>query len=197
MKNKKIALYGGAFSPPHLGHASVMEAVLRLFPCDEIWVMPSTNRHDKKVSASGSDRLKMLEILIQELFPSSKIPIIISDFELQMDKPTVTYETLKALDEKYPDNKFYFVLGSENLEVIETKWINGKKLLQEANFIAIKNPLIPLSNKLPSNITILDDLPWTKISSTFVRKLIAQGQSGLPYISKGVAEYIKGHNLYK
>src|SRR3989344_7691515 len=152
--------------------------------------MPSADRHDKTVTASGEHRVKMLEIMTAELFPKPKIPILISDFELRLNKPTVTYETLKWLKEKYPNHKFHFVLGSENLGIIETKWVNGKKLFQEANFIAIKNPLVSLPNKLPSRITIIDDVAWSDISSTFVRKLLAQGYSGLPYLTKGVAEYI-------
>ena len=188
--NKQIALYGGTFSPPHLGHASVIEALLRLFPCDEVWVMPSADRHDKTVTASGEHRVKMLEIMIAELFLKPKMPILISDFELRLSKPTVTYETLKLLKEKYPNHDFHFVIGLENLGVIETRWINGKKLFREADFIAIKNPLVPLPNKLPPHITIIDDVAWSDISSTFVRKLLAQGYSGLPYLTKGVAEYI-------
>lgn len=187
----QIALYGGTFSPPHLGHASIIEALLRLFPCDEIWIMPSADRHDKTVTVSGEHRIKMLKIMIAELFPKPKMPIIISDFELRLNKPTITYQTLKLLKEKYPNHEFYFVIGSENLGVIEGKWINGKKLFQEASFVAIKNPLIPLPNKLPPHVTMIDDVAWSDISSTFIRKLIAQGYSGLPYLTKKVAEYIK------
>lgn len=189
--NKQIALYGGTFSPPHLGHASIIEALLRLFPCDEIWIMPSANRHDKTATASGEHRTKMLEIMIAELFPKPKIPILISDFELRLNKPTETYETLKLLKEKYPNNDFHFVIGSENLGVIETKWINGKKLFQEAGFIAIKNPLVPLPDKLPPHVTIIYDIAWSSVSSTFIRKLLAQGYSGLPYLTKRVVKYIK------
>jgi|SRR3989344_4400139 len=189
----RVALYGGAFSPPHLGHASVVEAVLRLFNCDEIWVMPSADRHDKKVTISGKHRLKMLEIMLAELFPKPKVPLLVSDFELMLNKPTVTYETLKLLKEKFPDHEFHFVIGSENLRDIETKWINGKKLFQEVSFIAIKNPLVQLPNKLPSHLTMINDVVWLNISSTFIRNLIAQGHSGLPYLTWGVAEYIKTH----
>ena len=153
--------------------------------------MPSADRHDKTVTASGEHRVKMLEIMIAELFLKPKMPILISDFELRLSKPTVTYETLKLLKEKYPNHDFHFVIGLENLGVIETRWINGKKLFREADFIAIKNPLVPLPNKLPPHITIIDDVVWSDISSTFIRKLIAQGYSGLPYLTKGVAEYIK------
>lgn len=220
---KKIVIYGGAFSPPHLGHASVIEAVLRLFPCDEVRVMPSADRFDKKVSASGEHRVEMLRIMINELFPEYILPIlpssqnrgssifqsnhkndskkigtvIISDFELKLNKPTVTYETLKALKEKYPNYNFHFVLGSENIDMIETKWVNGKELFREANFIAIKNPLASMPQKLPPNLVVLDDVAWTNLSSTFIRKLLAQGYSGLPYLSKSVAEYIKERSLYK
>jgi len=193
---KRIAIYGGSFSPSHLGHASVIEAILRLFPCDEIWVMPSADRRDKKVTASDKHRVKMLELMIDEIFPSPAFPVIISDFELNKNKPTVTYETLKLLKEKYPSHEFHFVLGSENLGVIKTKWVNGKKLFQEASFVAIKNPLTALPQILPPSLTIIDDVPWTNISSTFIRKLIAQGHSGIPYLSKKVAMYIKTHKLY-
>ena len=188
---KIIALYGGAFSPPHLGHASVIEALLRLFGGDAIWVMPSADRHDKKVTISGKHRLKMLEIMIAELFPKPKIPLLVSDFELMLNKPTVTYETLKLLKNKFPNHEFHFVIGSENLEDIETNWINGKKLFQETNFVAIKNPLIQMPDKLPPHITIINDVVWSNISSTFIRNLIAQGHSGLPYLTRGVSEYIK------
>ena len=188
--NKRIALYGGSFSPPHLGHASVIEALLRLFTCEEIWIMPSADRRDKSVSIATEHRIKMLKIMIAELFLKPKIPILISDFELSLNKPTVTYRTLGLLKEKYPDYEFNFVIGSENLGIIETKWVNGKKLFQEADFIAIKNPLVPLPNKPPPHIIIIDDVVWSDISSTFIRKLLALGYSGLPYLTKGVAEYI-------
>src|SRR3989338_1468588 len=194
---KRIAIYGGAFSPPHIGHASVIEAVLRLFACDELWVMPSADRHDKVVSASGSHRVKMLNIMLKELFPNSKIPVIVSDIELKRGQPIVTYETQKIIKEKYQDHEFHFVLGSENLSTIETKWVNGKKLFQETNFVAVRNPLLLLSEKLPPHLFIIDDIPWTNASSTFVRRIISEGHSGLPYITSSVARYIKENSLYK
>ena len=195
----RVALYGGAFSPPHLGHASIIEAVLRLFPCDEIWVMPSANRHDKIISASEKHRLDMLKIMIDELYKNPKVPIIISDFELKINKPTATYETLKMLSEEYPNHEFYFVLGSENLDIdkIESSWVEGKKLFKETSFIAIKNPNSPLPDKLPPHLTILENVAWTTISSTFLRNLLEKGYSGIPYLTKGVADYIKENRLYE
>ena len=56
----RVALYGGAFSPPHLGHASLIEAILRLFPCDEIWIISTRPQGYRK------GRLKLFEKIPQK-----------------------------------------------------------------------------------------------------------------------------------
>src|SRR3989338_1372031 len=193
---KKIAIYGGAFSPPHVGHASVIEAVLRLFPCNETWLMPSADRRDKKVSASGEHRLEMLRLIISELFPNPQIPILISDMELKRGKSTTTFETKAELESEFPDYEFRFVLGSDLLDSIEEKWINGRELFDKMNFLAIKNPNISLPDRLPSHLILLEDVVWVNISSTFVRKIVSYGFSGMPYLSKNVSGYIKKEQLY-
>lgn len=195
--NKRVAIYGGAFSPPHLGHACVIEALLRLFPCDEIWIMPSADRHDKKISASIEDRSKMLDLMISELFPNSKIPILISDIETRRNKPTTTFETKAELENKFKDHEFHFVMGSELLDDIEEKWINGKDLYKKINFVAIKKPYSPLPDNLPPHLTLLGDVVWFNISSTFIRKLIEDGFSSVPFLSQKVSDYITRNNLYK
>ena len=49
----------------------------------------------------------------------------------------------------------------------------------------------------PPHITLLTDEVQTPIvSSTFIRQAISQGASGLPYVSKAVAEFIARHRLY-
>jgi len=193
---RKVVIYGGAFSPPHLGHASVIEAVLRLFPCDEIWIMPSADRHDKKMSASGDHRVKMWQIMLKELFWEPKIPIKLSSVELERGKKTSTYETHLELKNKFSDNEFNFIIGSDILNDLPN-WINGEKILKEVRFIAMKKPNGDIPEKLPKYITALDDVVWDNVSSTFLRKLISSGYSGIPYLTKGVAEYIQKNNLYK
>lgn len=45
-----------------------------------------------------------------------------------------TVELLEHLRDKYPDTNFYFVIGSDLLETIDT-WAQSEKLLNENNFI--------------------------------------------------------------
>ena len=198
-KNKKILIFGGAFNPPHLDHASIIGTLLKQFPCDEIWVMPSADRHDKTIGVSGEHRLKMIEIFIKELFPNPKVPIIISTLELNRPKLTTTYETKLELEKSYPDYEFYFVVGADSFNDIKTKWVNGEKLYKEARFIVLPRPGILLPESTPDNAFVLqnknNDAP--DISSTIIRSLIKEGKSIGEHTAKAVVEYIKNNNLYK
>lgn len=193
---KKIVIFGGSFSPPHIGHASVIEAILRLVKCDEIWIMPSADRRDKKITAPGNDRLRMCQLMIEELFSTPTVPILISTEELSQKQLTTTYHTKLMLENKHPDFEFYFVIGADLIKDIENLWVDGKKLWQEANFITIKGPHYTMPDRLPPKILIIDEFGWSSTSSTFIRNLISKGFSGIPYISKNVAFYIKEKGNY-
>lgn len=197
-KKIKIVVYGGAFSPPHVGHAMVIEAVGRLFPCDEIWLMPTSDRTDKKMTAIGTHRMKMLEIMRNELFSDSRIPIKLDSLELDRNKLTTTYDTKKELEEKYPNHEFYFLIGSDIVYDIESKWDYGKELWHDTNLVVLpRSQDFVLINNPPNVVALRGNFAGVDISSTFVRKLLAEGSTGMPYITKGVAEYIKKEGLFQ
>ena len=196
-KKRKIVIYGGSFNPPHIGHATNVETILRLFKCDEIWVMPSANRTDKLNLAPSEHRFRMLKIMANELFPKSRLPIKISRMEIKRPKLTETLETYRELIREYPDAYFYFLLGSDLLSDIEEKWVNGKEIYNTLHFLIILKPGTPLPHKLPKHLTTLrNELIWPTLSSTLVRGLIKKGHTPLPYVTRKVADYIKKHRLY-
>ena len=192
---KKVVVYGGAFSPPHLGHAAIIENVLRYFPCNEIWVMPSADRYDKKITASADHRLQMLAIIIQELFPNPIVPIKISSLEIEQKNPATTYRTKLLLEKLYPENQFYFLVGSDIFPDIEKSWTDGKELFATANFLVVKRPGFNLPETV-LNVHVLKSANSLNISSTTIRNLIQNGHTTLPHLSQGVALYIKEKNLY-
>jgi|SRR3989344_2541989 len=196
--NKKIVIYGGSFNPPHVGHMADVENVLRNFKCDEIWIVPSRDRLDKHIGTPGKHRVQMLKLSIKGFFSNPTVPIKISDMELKRKKMTTTVDTKKELAERYPQNTFYFLIGSELLREIKSTWVRGKELWRSTRFLAIKNPLVNIRFSLPENIRVLDkEVVWLNISSTMVRRLLKEGYSGEPYIHPKVARYIKKNKLYK
>lgn len=196
---KKILVYGGSFSPPHIGHAITIESAIRQFKCDEIWLLVSPDRPDKKMSASVLDRQTMLEILTSEIFTKPSIPLKISDFELKQGKFKSTYDTYKKLKNDYKDYEFAFLFGTDVIADLMDWWTDGAALASEAEIVAYPvNRGKQLPEILPKFFTLLDqEIVTTTISSTFIRNLIARGYSGLPYLTPGVAEYIQQHEIYK
>lgn len=196
---KKVVIYGGSFNPPHLGHANVISALLRLFSCDEIWVMPSGERKDKHIGIFGKHRLAMLKIMLKELFPRPKIPIKLSTLELCRPKFTTTYQTLKKLKAHYPSHDFYFYVGSDLLGDIRTKWVNGRKLYDTVHFVSMAEPNSFLPKRLPKHIILLRGkrTGWANTSSTAIRSLIRHRVSRLPGVMRGVAGYINKNKLYR
>lgn len=198
---KKIVIYGGSFNPPHIGHAVALETVLRLFECTEVWVMPSANRIDKPDLVDGKHRYRMLEIMLKEFFSSprneTKIPVKLSRMEIDRSKLTTTLDTKRDLEKTYPNVEFWFLIGSDLLFDIETRWVSGEELYGSAHFLAIKRPGFPAPKKPPQHLVLLEKgTVWPMVSSTLVRHLIREGHSPLPYVSLGVADYIKKHRLY-
>ena len=59
----KIALYGGAFDPPHLGHESVIRTLLNHEVIDRVVCVPSGFRTEKAYKVAEKHRRAMLEIL--------------------------------------------------------------------------------------------------------------------------------------
>jgi nicotinate-nucleotide adenylyltransferase len=195
---KKIAVYGGSFSPPHIGHASVIEAVVRLFPCDELWVMPSADRADKLMSAGNEHRFQMTERMVRELFEQSRIPVIVSRYELDRPKHTLTYDTLKELEAKHPDCEFHFIISSELLHDMTRTWEKGLELFEEGRFAIVQRPGTMMSDRLPPHSEVIDNaFAWIDVSSTFIRKLISSGLTGTPYLTPQVAAYIREQKLFK
>lgn len=53
---KQIAIYGGAFDPPHNGHLSIIHELASMDFLDEVWLLPSGDRKDKRLVLSMDQR---------------------------------------------------------------------------------------------------------------------------------------------
>jgi nicotinate-nucleotide adenylyltransferase len=194
---RRYTVYGGTFSPPHVGHASVIEAIARLVPCDEVLVMVSKDRDDKNPSVRTHHRLAMTELMIGEIFPSSPVPITVSKFELERPGLLYTYDTLLALLRTNPGDEFFITVSSELLRDMTTTWEKGRELFNTARFIVSHRPGTPLTMDLPPMaIVIGTNYAHIDVSSTFIRGLIGRGLSGMPYLTPAVARYIRDNRLY-
>ncbi len=125
---RNVAIYGGAFDPPHLGHLKLIHHLGKMEDIDEVWLMPCGDRDDKKLLLPMEKRFHLMRTIFQK-HPQIKV----AEDEIQMSKarqkPIHTYDLLNELRKKYIQTKFYFVIGADILHTLHL-WGSADKLVQ-------------------------------------------------------------------
>lgn len=183
-----IVVFGGAFDPPHVGHQSVVEYLLSSEIADEIWMLPAKHHPFAKKLTSDEHRLAMLEFYRQE-------SVKIETYELTHQGTSYTYRTLTKLQEKYPDDHFSFVIGSDNVKSF-ILWDKYKELLEEFDVFVYPRAGYSMQSLLPGMIP-LKNAPTVSISSSDIKEKILSHQSIAGLVLEPVLSYIQEHGLYQ
>ncbi|MBI4097152.1 MAG: nicotinate (nicotinamide) nucleotide adenylyltransferase [Candidatus Levybacteria bacterium] len=187
-----LAVLGGCFDPPHVGHLWVVKQVLEFCPdIDRLLLMPAAKHQWKPIIASVTDRMQMLQAFTTEK------KVIISDLELKRGGVSYSVETIKELKHETKDN-IYWIVGSDILSEF-SRWEKTETLTELATFLVFPRDPFSLPAKLPSGFEAIRDkeLITTNLSSTLIRQRIKQGKSISGFVPEKVEEYIKGKGLYR
>lgn len=185
----KIALFGGAFDPPHVGHQQVAQALLANKIVDEVWFVPvKQHAFGKQLKTTDEHRLVMLQLIA---LPSTKI----ETYELENDEISLSYITLRTLSERYPMHTFSWVIGTDNLADFH-KWDFYEEMLQEFVFYVYPRAGFPFE-PLREGMVALREMLEVAVSSTDVRQAVASGQPIDTFVDPAVAAYIADQQLYR
>jgi nicotinate-nucleotide adenylyltransferase len=188
---KKILTFPGAFNPPHLGHISTLEVVLKQESFDEVWIIPSGKRDDKTICLTYEDRINLGNIFVEYFRSKFRQPIILRTDELDNKDGKSTTEILNEIN-SLPGFNITQLIGLDAM-------IRLQKYVGESDkFMVVKRQGYEVSDLIPhgDNIKIIGET--TKdISSTQIRKLIKNSDvSYKKLLPVGIADYIEEHNLY-
>jgi len=137
---KTIALFGGSFDPPHIGHKAVVRAVLNLKDVQEVVVMPTfLNPFKEKSYAPSNLRLKWLREIFFE-FENVKV----SSYEVDKNEKVPTIQTVKHLLKTH--KKIYLIIGADNLSSLDT-WKDFEELQQLVTIVVAKRNKLPIDTK--------------------------------------------------
>jgi len=192
---KRVAIYGGAFDPPHLGHMQV--AHLATDYVDEVWVMPCfSHMHNKKMTPD-QHRVIMCANMIEELMASKGLTskVVLSTFETQNELCGGTYLTMLKLKEEFPNDEFLILIGQDNAETINT-WRNWEKLVAEFDFLVVPRGDSAKFELPTKNSLVLSGKKTAPCSSSQIRKEIAAGIYNETFLSPSVKDYIVSEHLY-
>lgn len=188
----KIGLYFGSFNPVHIGHLIIANHVLNETDLDKIWFVVSPQNPLKQNTSllNEYDRLHLLRTAIED-DPRMKV----SDIEFYLPKPSYTINTLTYLNEKYPEQDFFLIMGSDSFQNID-KWKNYETIIKNYKIYVYKRKGFDLKNNISEGIKLLD-APMLEISATRIRQLVKQGKSIRYMVPEKIREEIEGNLFFK
>ena len=200
MPKQKVGIFGGSFSPPHIGHVHAAELFLEQCHLDKLYIIPAFRSPGKEGDggASAEQRLAMCRLAFSHL-PNTEI----SDMEILRGGESYTKDTLSALSAE--DTQLIMLLGTDTALAIDS-WKEPETLFALADFVCVRREddaktaeAISQKNRLykqkyNKEIRVLDGkaLP---ASSSEVRFSIKEGRE-IP-VPQAVSDYIKEQGLYQ
>ena len=188
----EVAIFGGSFNPPTRAHQAIIDACLQRSDIDEVWTMPSGERFDKSYDTTDADRLAMLRLVKDEVF-SGDNRLVITDFELQLPRPTQTWRTVEALQRLHPKHRFWFVYGVDAYHAMPS-WQKGCELQTTLSMLMIARNGIQVPDA--PHIKPLQVAAAGDISSSLAREYVASGRKLEGLVCDAVAGYIREKRLY-
>ncbi|MBQ3211811.1 MAG: nicotinate (nicotinamide) nucleotide adenylyltransferase [Oscillospiraceae bacterium] len=107
----KVAIYGGSFNPPHLGHLSAANCVNEQLSPDVLLIIPDNVPPHKEMEEGSPDagaRLEMARLNFATIENA-----VISDMEICRSGKSYTADTVARLRETYPDDELILTIGTD------------------------------------------------------------------------------------
>lgn len=187
-----IGLFFGSFNPIHTGHLIIANYMIEFTEIDRVWFVVSPQNpfkiHDFLVPEQH--RLRMVQLAIKDN-PGMEV----MDFEFSLSKPSFTVNSLRYLEEIYPEHTFTIIMGSDNLAGFH-KWKGYEEIISHYKLFVYHreghdNPQL----KAHANVRVFD-APVLNISATFIREVLAAKKSIRYLVTPEVKDYISREGLY-
>jgi nicotinate-nucleotide adenylyltransferase len=177
-----VAIFGGSFNPPHVGHVLAVAYVLATADVERLVIVPAHKHPFGKPLAPFDDRVRMCE-LATAMMPS----VAVSRIEETLDG--LTLHTLESLATAHPDWSLRLVMGADIL-LESDKWFRFDDVRKLAPPIILGRAGVAHTGAPPPLLP--------EISSTRVRELVlAKAWSDLaPLVPRAVIEHIRARGLY-
>ena len=200
-----IGIMGGTFDPVHNGHLAIAAHVQAALGLERILFIPAARPPHKPADslAAVADRVAMVRLAIAH-HPGFELSLI----EVERPGPSWTADTVAELATqeraagRIPD--LTLILSDETFRDLPA-WHEPERLLAACRIAVVQRPgyAAPdrswLAAQAPGAADRVDFLegPRLDISSTSIRKLVAEGRSIHGLVPDAVERYVAEHRLYR
>lgn len=201
MDHNRVGIYGGTFSPVHIGHVEAAKAFMEQMKLDYLFIIPTAIPPHKQIGEADDPihRLKMCELAFEGVDG-----IIISDIEIKRGGKSYTYDTLKALER--PNTRLFLLCGTDMVLTFD-QWYRFEDIFKMCypTYVRREKDAL-LDGKIIAKIgeyyekygvmfrkILVDPI---ELSSTEIREAVKKNKDISRMVPPLVAQYIKEHGLY-
>lgn len=186
----RVALFGGSFNPPHVGHVMVASWILATDRAELVWLLPAAQHAFGKSLAPFDARVAMLRAGFAALGKS----VSVCEVEGERDGTSYTIDTVEILLARHPNHRFALVVGTDLL-VDSPKWKEWDRLKTLVELLPVRRAGVKGSEPDPDPAHPTPLFP--EISSTVVRERLARGESVDGLVPAGALAEIRSRGLFR
>lgn len=133
MRKKRIALYGGSFDPPHLGHVAMARAAYEQAELDEVWWVPCWVSPHKleQPPVCVEERLEWVELAVRNL-PWARV----AAWEMEQGRAVFSYETAEHFSREKKEVEWFWLMGGDQWRALPT-WREPERLAKCVTFLVM------------------------------------------------------------
>ena len=196
----RVGILGGTFDPPHIGHLILGEYARDALGLAPLLYVPAADPpHKQDEDTTPIDhRMAMLQLAL-----GGNPHFEISRVDVDRPGPHYSLDTVKIIQQTYPQAEIYFVMGGDSLRDLPA-WHRPQELIQLCELVVMRRPFAEAwpdmhEDVLPglSRRVIMMDTPVLEISSTAIVRRLQARRSVRYLVPDAVLAYIWEHRLYE
>ena len=197
----RVAIFGGSFNPPHLGHLNSAKYAADQIRPDVFLVIPDHQPPHKSLEAGSPSPDERLELCRRNFADVPNVEV--SDIEIRRGGKSYTADTIAELLHRFPDAEFYLLVGTDMLLDLG-RWYRAEFIMQYAVIAPFQRcadelPYIEakaqeLYERFGARVEIIRSTPLAA-ASTDIRSML-RAREGTSLLSDSVYAYIIQNRLY-
>ncbi len=197
----RVGILGGTFNPPHMGHLVCASEAAAQLDLDRVLLTPAATPPHKQAPADpGADeRLELCRLAV-----GGDDRLDVCDLEIRRGGVSYTVDTLRALHEHAPEDDLTFIVGGD-IALGLPAWHDPEGVLDLATLAVAERSgagrhdvAERLDQAFPGRAALrFFEMPRLDISSSQIRRRVADGRSIRYLVPDPVAEHIARGRLYR
>ena len=191
----RIGVFGGTFDPPHVGHLLLAADACDALSLQRLIFVPAAAQPFKVETpavASPEDRLEMISLATRD---DSRYAV--ENTEIRREGLSYTVDTLEEIARNNAGAQLFLLIGQDTLSGFHG-WKRPDRIRQLATLAVMERAGSPGSGREPSSDGVVAiSTRRVDVSSTEIRKRLADGKSIRGFVPEAVERYIAARGLYR